>query len=184
MAANHPPELILLDIGLPDDSGHHVLIELRKWYTKSIIILSVQNSEYDIVTALDNGATDYLQTPYRTAELLARIRSALRRNNIQNNRNIITCGDIEVDLIARVVKKNDEAIKLTATEFNLLSLFAINEGRVLTHHYILKEIWGITYQTETQYLRVFVASLRKKIENNPNNPQHIITESCVGYRFQ
>lgn len=184
MAANHPPELILLDIGLPDDSGHHVLIELRKWYTKSIIILSVQNSEYDIVTALDNGATDYLQKPYRTAELLARIRSALRRNNIQNNRNIITCGDIEVDLIARVVKKNDEAIKLTATEFNLLSLFAINEGRVLTHHYILKEIWGITYQTETQYLRVFVASLRKKIENNPNNPQHIITESCVGYRFQ
>lgn len=184
MAANHPPELILLDIGLPDDSGHHVLIELRKWYTKSIIILSVQNSEYDIVTALDNGATDYLQKPYRTAELLARIRSALRRNKIQNNRNIITCGDIEVDLIARVVKKNNEAIKLTATEFNLLSLFAINEGRVLTHHYILKEIWGITYQTETQYLRVFVASLRKKIENNPNNPQHIITESCVGYRFQ
>ena len=184
MAANHPPELILLDIGLPDDSGHHVLIELRKWYTKSIIILSVQNSEYDIVTALDNGATDYLQKPYRTAELLARIRSALRRNNIQNNRNIITCGDIEVDLIARVVKKNNEAVKLTATEFNLLSLFAINEGRVLTHHYILKEIWGITYQTETQYLRVFVASLRKKIENNPNNPQHIITESCVGYRFQ
>lgn len=184
MAANHPPDLILLDIGLPDSSGHDVLVELRKWYSKSIIILSVIDHESDIVLALDNGATDYLSKPYRTAELLARIRSAIRRNNIQSDRSLIVCNDIEIDLVARVAKKNEELLKLTATEFNLLSLFARNEGRVLTHQYVLKEIWGIAYQTETQYLRVFVGSLRKKIETNPNSPQHIITESCVGYRFQ
>jgi two-component system KDP operon response regulator KdpE len=183
-AASHPPELILLDIGLPDKSGHEILKELRQWYNKSIIILSVQNSETDIVTALDNGATDYLSKPFRTAELLARIRSAIRRNQTTNNTTIMDAGDLQIDLAARTVRKNNELIKLTSTEFNLLSLFARNEGRVMTHRFILKEIWGVGYQTETQYLRVFVASLRKKIEENPNNPLHIITESGVGYRFQ
>ena len=183
-AASHPPELILLDIGLPDKSGHEILKELRQWYNKSIIILSVQNSETDIVTALDNGATDYLSKPFRTAELLARIRSAIRRNQTTNNTTIMDAGDLQIDLAARTVRKNNELIKLTSTEFNLLSLFARNEGRVMTHRFILKEIWGIGYQTETQYLRVFVASLRKKIEENPNNPLHVITESGVGYRFQ
>ena len=183
-AASHPPELILLDIGLPDKSGHEILKELRQWYNKSIIILSVQNSETDIVTALDNGATDYLSKPFRTAELLARIRSAIRRNQTTNNTTIMDAGDLQIDLAARTVRKNNELIKLTSTEFNLLSLFARNEGRVMTHRFILKEIWGVAYQTETQYLRVFVASLRKKIEENPNNPMHIITESGVGYRFQ
>ena len=183
-AASHPPELILLDIGLPDKSGHEILKELRQWYNKSIIILSVQNSETDIVTALDNGATDYLSKPFRTAELLARIRSAIRRNQTTNNTTIMDAGDLQIDLAARTVRKNNELIKLTSTEFNLLSLFARNEGRVMTHRFILKEIWGVGYQTETQYLRVFVGSLRKKIEENPNNPLHIITESGVGYRFQ
>ena len=183
-AASHPPELILLDIGLPDKSGHEILKELRQWYNKSIIILSVQNSETDIVTALDNGATDYLSKPFRTAELLARIRSAIRRNQTTNNTTIMDAGDLQIDLAARTVRKNNELIKLTSTEFNLLSLFARNEGRVMTHRFILKEIWRVGYQTETQYLRVFVASLRKKIEENPNNPMHIITESGVGYRFQ
>jgi two-component system, OmpR family, KDP operon response regulator KdpE len=183
MAANHPPELILLDIGLPDKSGHEILKELRTWYNKSIIILSVQNSETDIVTALDNGATDYLSKPFRTAELLARIRAAIRRNQTPNNSSMMECGNIHVDLSARTAKKNNELLKLTSTEFNLIALFAKNEGRVLTHQFILKEIWGVGYQTETQYLRVFVGSLRKKIEENPNQPQHIITESGVGYRF-
>jgi two-component system KDP operon response regulator KdpE len=183
-AASHPPELILLDIGLPDKSGHEILKELRQWYNKSIIILSVQNSETDIVTALDNGATDYLSKPFRSAELLARIRSAIRRNQTTNNTTIMDAGDLQIDLAARTVRKNNELIKLTSTEFNLLSLFARNEGRVMTHRFILKEIWGVGYQTETQYLRVFVGSLRKKIEENPNNPLHIITESGVGYRFQ
>jgi two-component system KDP operon response regulator KdpE len=183
-AANHPPELILLDIGLPDKSGHEILKELRQWYNKSIIILSVQNNETDIVAALDNGATDYLSKPFRPAELLARIRSAIRRNFTPNNTTVVDTGDLQVDLAARTVKKNNELLKLTSTEFSLLSLFVRNEGRVLTHKFILKEIWGVGFQTETQYLRVFVASLRKKIEENPNNPVHIITESGVGYRFQ
>lgn len=183
-AASHPPELILLDIGLPDKSGHEILKELRQWYNKAIIILSVQNNETDIVTALDNGATDYLSKPFRTAELLARIRSAIRRNQTPNDTSIVDAGNLQIDLAARTVRKNNELLKLTSTEFNLISLFARNEGRVLTHRFILKEIWGVGYQTETQYLRVFVGSLRKKIEDNPNNPLHIITESGVGYRFQ
>ncbi len=183
MAVNHPPELILLDIGLPDKSGQEILKELRTWYTKAIIVLSVLNKESDIVTALDNGATDYLTKPFRTAELLARIRSVIRRNQNNADSSIQIFGDLEIDYAARIVKKNKETIKLTTTEFNLLALFMKNEGRVLTHHYILKEIWGSAYQTETQYSRVFVASLRKKMEDNPNQPKHIITESGVGYRF-
>ena len=183
-AANHPPELILLDIGLPDKSGHEILKELRQWYNKAIIILSVQNDETDIVAALDNGATDYLTKPFRTVELLARIRSAIRRNQTTNDTIVLEAGDLQIDLVARTVRKTKELVKLTSTEFNLISLFARNEGRVLTHQFILKEIWGVPYQTETQYLRVFVASLRKKIEDNPNQPEHIITESGVGYRFQ
>lgn len=183
LAANHPPELILLDLGLPDRSGHDILKELRTWYNKSILILSVQNSEADIVTALDNGATDYLSKPFRTAELLARIRSAMRRNQDTESNSLLACGNLLIDLAGRTVKKDGELLKLTSTEFSLLSLFAKNEGRVLTHHFILREIWGVGYQTETQYLRVFVGTLRKKIEANPNQPQHIITESGVGYRF-
>jgi two-component system, OmpR family, KDP operon response regulator KdpE len=183
LAVNNQPELILLDIGLPDKSGQEVLRELREWYNKSIIVLSVLNNEEEIVQALDNGATDYLTKPFRTAELLARMRSAIRRNQMPNNNSILNFDDLEIDLLARVVKKNGEVLKLTQTEFKLLSLFSKNEGRVLTHQYILKEIWGIGSQTETQYLRVFVGTLRKKIENNPNLPSHIITASGVGYRF-
>lgn len=183
LAANHPPELILLDIGLPDKSGHEVLKDLRTWYNKAIIILSVLNSEEDIVQALDNGATDYLTKPFRNAELLARIRSAIRRNQSPNNESKLIFNDLEIDLTARIVRVNEETVKLTATEYNLLILFAKNEGRVLTHQFILKEIWGVGSQTETQYLRVFVGTLRKKIENNPNQPKHIITESGIGYRF-
>ncbi|MEN9981340.1 MAG: hypothetical protein RIT22_537 [Bacteroidota bacterium] len=183
LAVNHPPELILLDLGLPDKSGHEILKELRTWYNKAIIILSVQDSEEDIVKALDNGATDYLTKPFRTAELLARIRSVIRRNQTQNDNSLLTSGNLEIDFVARIIKRDNETLKLTATEFNLLALFMKNEGRVLTHQYILKEIWGVGYQTETQYLRVFVATLRKKIEENPNQPKHIITESGVGYRF-
>lgn len=111
-------------------------------------------------------------------------RSAIRRNQTTNDTIVLEAGDLQIDLVARTVRKTKELVKLTSTEFNLISLFARNEGRVLTHQFILKEIWGVPYQTETQYLRVFVASLRKKIEDNPNQPEHIITESGVGYRFQ
>lgn len=183
MAANHPPDLVLLDIGLPDTSGHDVLKELRGWYTKAILILSVQDSEEDIVRALDNGATDYITKPFRTGELLARIRSALRRNTADAGSSLLMCGDLEIDLVGRSVKKAGVSVKLTATEFNLLALLARNEGRVLTHRHLLKEVWGVGYQEETQYLRVFVRALRKKIEADPERPEHITTESGVGYRF-
>lgn len=183
LAANHPPELILLDLGLPDTSGHEILKQLRSWFNKSVIILSVQRAEEDIVRALDNGATDYLTKPFRTAELLARIRAALRRNQLPNNNSLIECADLSIDMVARTVRKKGQLIKLTATEYSLLALFAQHEGRVLTHQFILKEIWGVGYQTETQYLRVFVGTLRKKIEDDPNQPKYLITESGVGYRF-
>lgn len=182
-AANHPPQLILLDLSLPDKSGHDVLKELRLWYDKAIIILSVLDNENDIVKALDNGASDYLTKPFRSAELMARIRSAIRRNNNVNINSKSTCNDLEIDYSARIICKNGESIKLTNTEFNLLALFFKNEGRVLTHQFILKEIWGVAYQTETQYLRVFIGALRKKIEIDFHQPKHIITESGVGYRF-
>ena len=183
LAANYNPDLILLDIGLPDISGHNVLQELRNWFQKSIIILSVQNSEEDIVKALDNGASDYLSKPFRTAELLARIRAAIRRNNKAENNFIVNCSDIEIDFVNKTVKKRNDFIKLTTTEYKLIFLFAQNEGRVLTHQYILREIWGVGYQAEVQYLRVFIGTLRKKIEDNPDIPKHIITESGIGYRF-
>lgn len=184
MAANHPPDMILLDLGLPDENGHAVLQKLREWYTKPIIILSVQDNEEDIVNALDNGANDYMVKPFRTGELLARIRTALRGAAGEDNSSIIDCGDLQIDLSARTVTRNKEILKLTSTEYTLLALLAKNEGRVLTHQFLLRQVWGPGYITQSQYLRVFIAQLRKKIENDPNHPQHIITESGVGYRFR
>ncbi|WP_121353560.1 response regulator [Flavisolibacter nicotianae] len=183
MAANHPPDLIVLDLGLPDENGHEVLKKLREWYTNPVIILSVQNSEEDIIKALDNGANDYLVKPFRTGELLARIRSSLRSTNGEESIPVIKCRDLIIDLSARTVKKNSEFVKLTSTEYNLLSLLARNEGKVLTHHYLLREIWGPGFINQSQYLRVFTAQLRKKLENDPNRPEYIVTEAGVGYRF-
>lgn len=183
IAANHPPDLIILDLGLPDESGHVVLQKLREWYTKPVIILSVQSDEEDIIKALDNGANDYLIKPFRTGELLARIRSALHASVSGDDNAIIGGNDLEIDLAARTVKRKKEIIKLTATEYALLALFAKNEGRVLTHQHLLREVWGPGYLNQSQYLRVFIAQLRKKIETDPNRPVHILTESGVGYRF-
>ena len=183
MAANHPPDLILLDLGLPDENGHIVLQKLRKWYTNPVVILSVQKSEEDIIRALDNGANDYLSKPFRTGELLARIRSALRVSNSEEGDTTLSFGDLEIDLYTRSVKKAGELIKLTATEFNLLSLLVRNDGKVLTHQYLLRAIWGPGYINQSQYLRVYIAQLRKKIEEDPNKPEYLLTESGVGYRF-
>lgn len=183
MAENHPPELVLLDLGLPDDSGHNVLKKLRRWYTKSIIILSVQKSEEDIINALDNGANDYLSKPFRTGELLARIRSALRNVNTEEGETVVTCKNLQIDLASRSVFKNDQPVKLTSTEYNLLALFVRNEGKVLTHHFLLRAIWGPGFIDQSQYLRVFVAQIRKKIEEDPNRPEYLLTEAGVGYRF-
>jgi len=183
MSANHPPDLIILDLGLPDENGHNVLQHLREWYTNPIIILSVQSSEENIIKALDNGANDYLVKPFRTGELLARIRSSLRSAVTEDSIPVIKCNDLIIDLSTRTVKKNGELIKLTSTEYNLLALFAKNEGKVLTHQYLLREIWGPGYINQSQYLRVFTAQLRKKIEKDPNRPEYILTEAGVGYRF-
>lgn len=182
-AANHQPSLIILDLGLPDEDGQETLVKLREWYCKPIIVLSVRNAEEDIVKALDNGANDYLTKPFRTAELLARIRVALRAGELMNDEPVIEAGTLSIDTLNHVAKKNRQILKLTSTEFSLLSLLARNQGRVLTHQYILKEVWGIGYTNQTQYLRVFVATLRKKIEDNPAKPTLIITESGIGYRF-
>jgi two-component system KDP operon response regulator KdpE len=181
--ANHPPDLVLLDLGLPDESGHEVLRHLREWYTNPIIILSVQSTEEDIVKALDNGANDYLIKPFRTGELMARIRSALRKTSLDENNPVAHFEDISIDYAARIVKKDGAVVKLTATEYTLLALMARNEGKVLTHQYLLHQVWGPSFSNESQYLRVFVAQLRKKIETDSNRPVHIITESRVGYRF-
>lgn len=183
MAANHPPDLILLDLGLPDKSGHEVLKLVRQWYTNPVIILSVQQDEEDIIMALDNGANDYLRKPFRTGELLARIRSALRSVAAEDGDHIISSPGLEIDLTARTVKKNNELVKLTLTEYSLLALLARNEGKVLTHQYLLRAIWGPGFISQSQYLRVFIAQLRKKIEADPNRPEYILTESGVGYRF-
>jgi len=182
-AANYQPSAIILDLGLPDSDGLTVLKELRKWYEKPIIILSVRNSEEDVINALDNGANDYLTKPFRTGELLARIRTALRLTKTEKQLKNYTFGNLEIDLVNHTVRKNNELLKLTATEFNLLVLLAKNAGRVLTHQLILKEIWGHTYLDQTQYLRVFVAQIRKKIEDDPSAPKLLITESGIGYRF-
>lgn len=183
LAASHLPGLVLLDLGLPDENGHDVLKHLRQWYTNPVIILSVQSSEPDIIKALDSGANDYLVKPFRTGELLARIRTAFRLTSAEENSPTADFKDLSIDYATRIVKKNDQIIKLTATEYILFALLAKNEGKVLTHHYLLNQVWGPTYINESQYLRVFIAQLRKKIEKDANRPDHIITETGVGYRF-
>ena len=183
LAASHPPDMILLDIGLPDENGLSVLKKLRSWYRKPVIILSVQNDEENIINALDADASDYLTKPFRTGELLARIRSSLRSNSVQGEKEIVLAGELTIDFNTRTVKGKPGIIKLTATEYNLLALLVKNEGRVLTHTYILNQVWGPGNAEHSQSLRVFIAQLRKKIETDYNNPQLIRTESRVGYRF-
>jgi len=182
-AATHNPALIILDLGLPDMDGIEILNKIREWYQKPIIILSVRNSEDDITNALDRGANDYLTKPFRTGELLARIRVALRYSQDKLDDPNLTFDNLTIDLPNHIARKNGEILKLTATEFSLLGLLAKNSGRVLTHQTILKEIWGFGYVGQTQYLRVFMAQLRKKIEDDPAKPKLLITESGIGYRF-
>lgn len=183
MAATSPPDLIILDLGLPDQRGHDVLVTLREWFTRPIIILSVQSSEQDIILALDNGANDYLVKPFRTGELLARVRSALRMSSDGDNNMIITADHLSIDLGNRTITSNDAQVKLTVTEYKLVALFARHRGKVLTHQYLLREVWGPGYINQSQYLRVFISQLRKKIEKDPNRPAILITEAGVGYRF-
>lgn len=184
MTARHSPDLIILDLGLPDETGHSLLKKMREWWMKPVIILSVQSGEEAIVQALDGGANDYLVKPFRTGELLARIRSLLRTPLPDDIEPVIRMNGLEIDLSSRTVKKDNTRVKLTATQYALLALFGKNEGKILTHQYLLHEIWGPDYTTQLQYLRVFIAQLRKKIEKDANYPEHILTESGIGYRFK
>ena len=182
-AAMHQPDLIILDLGLPDDDGQNLLKILRGWFMQPIIILSARHSETEIVRALDSGANDYLVKPFRTGELMARIRSALRLSKPNNVEPVLTIKNLSIDFATRTVKKDNEPVKLTTTEYALLMLLVKNEGKVLTHAFILKEIWGPGYVERSEYPRVFIGQLRKKVENSPNQPIMILTESGVGYRF-
>lgn len=183
LAASLNPVLIILDLGLPDMDGLEVIKKLREWFQNPVIILSVRSSEEDIIKALDIGANDYLTKPFRTGELLARIRVAIRQGHEISEDPCLTFGSLTVDIANHMVRKNNEPIKLTTTEYSLLALLAKNEGRVLTHQYILKVVWGMGYIEQTQYLRVFIAQLRKKIEDDPAKPKLLMTESGIGYRF-
>lgn len=181
--ANSRPSLVLLDLGLPDEDGLSLLNKIRDFSDVPVIILSVRNSEKDIITALDSGADDYITKPFNTGELLARIRTSLRHSQPEQKDPVFINGNVTVDFSTREVKKKGQIVKLTSTEFSLLSLFIRNSGKVLTHNYFLKEIWGRPFSEETQYLRVYVAQLRKKLEDNPSRPKMFITESGVGYRM-
>jgi len=181
--ANSRPSLVLLDLGLPDEDGLSLLKKIRDFSDVPVIILSVRNSEKDIITALDSGADDYITKPFNTGELLARIRTCLRHSQPEQKDPVFTNGNVTVDFSTREVKKKGQIVKLTSTEFSLFSLFIRNSGKVLTHNYFLKEIWGRPFSDETQYLRVYVAQLRKKLEDNPSRPKMFITESGVGYRM-
>jgi two-component system KDP operon response regulator KdpE len=178
------PELAILDLGLPDMDGIEVLKMIRQWSPMPVVILSVRDSESGIVSCLDAGADDYLLKPFRTGELLARVRTALRHRPGQPLGDLFESRGLSVDFSARTVKKSGIVVKLTATEFSLLTLFVRNAGRVLTHRYILENVWGPSFVEETQYTRVYIGQLRKKIEDDPTNPKWIVTESGVGYRFQ
>lgn len=185
LAAANPPDLIILDLGLPDIDGFTVCSRLREWAHIPIIVLSVREDERVKVRALDEGADDYLVKPFGIDELLARIRVALRHSaQVQGNPEaVITTGDLKIDLASHVVTRSGEEVKLTATEFKLLAYLAQNAGRVLTHQSILNRVWGIQYIDNVEYLRVYISQLRKKLENNPSRPQYLLSEPGVGYRF-
>jgi two-component system KDP operon response regulator KdpE len=185
LAAANPPDIIILDLGLPDMDGIEVCARLREWTQVPIIILSVRDSERDKVAALDKGADDYLTKPFGIEELLARVRVALRHSaQLQGQKEtLVKAGGLLIDLPHHVVKRDDVEIKLTATEFKLLSYLVLNTGRVLTHHNILTHVWGEAEADHVEYLRVYMRQLRKKLEADPERPQYLLTEPGIGYRF-
>ena len=178
------PDIILLDLGLPDGNGLTFLHRLREWSVIPVIVITVQDDEQTKITALDSGADDYITKPFNTGELLARIRVAIRHSVKTEESLVFSSGDLKVDLVARMVTIKETEVKLTAIEYSLLALFIKNAGKVLTHSYISREIWGNPYADNAQALRVHIGQLRKKIEKNPAMPEMLITEPGVGYRFR
>lgn len=183
LVAQQRPALVLLDLGLPDVGGLEVLRRLREWSTVPVVILSVQDAESDKVSALDQGADDYVTKPFHTGELLARVRVALRHAEKKPEAPVFRSGTLVVDLASRTVTLSGQAVALTATEYSLLKLFVKHAGKVLTHRHLLREVWGAGDEGQTHYLRVYVARLREKLEADPANPALFITEPGVGYRF-
>ena len=185
MAAMNHPEVIILDLGLPDMDGTDVTRRLREWTDVPIIIISVRDNEEDKVAALDAGADDYLTKPFGTSELLARIRVALRRSNkLEEESATYQQDDLWIDFAKRDVRVNDNPVTLTPTEYSILRTLVIHAGKVLTHQQLIKEVWGGNYEVNAHLLRVNVSNLRRKIQSNSLQPHHIVTEPGVGYRFK
>jgi two-component system KDP operon response regulator KdpE len=182
-AANFRPDIIILDLGLPDCDGHDVISKLREWTQIPIIILSVREQESGKVKALDAGADDYITKPFSMGELLARIRVALRRFAKTGDEPVLAFGEITLDIARRIVTLRGEELKLTPTEYEILKYMALQADRVVTHQQLLKAIWGPNHQEHTHYLRIYVGQLRHKIEADPTQPRYILTESGVGYRL-
>ncbi len=184
-ASTRRPDLIILDLGLPDGDGIDLLRDLRRWSKVPVIVLSARVDEHDKIEALDEGADDYLTKPFGVGELLARVRAATRRRHDPgSNPNLpFEFGDVSVDLGTRTVRKAGAAVHLTPIEYRLLCLLIANEGRVLTHRQILSDVWGPSHATDGHYLRVYMGHLRQKMENDPARPRHILTETAVGYRL-
>jgi two-component system KDP operon response regulator KdpE len=184
LAAKDRPDLVLLDLGLPDLDGVEVTRRLREWSRVPIIIISVRDREADKIRALDEGADDYLTKPFGLGELLARIRAALRHTKLVEEEPVFTARALNVDFSKRLVKLNGEELQLTPTEYGLLRMLAINLGKVITHRQLLREVWGPAYETDTHLLRVHMSNLRQKIEKDAARPEYIVTEPGVGYRFR
>lgn len=185
LAASQPPDVVILDLGLPDQDGQSVLVRLREWLRAPIIILSARDQEQQKVAALDSGADDYLTKPFSTGELLARIRVALRHASRggEPESTTFTVAELTVDFAKRRVGVAEREIHLTPIEFKLLATLIRDAGKVLTHRHLLRDVWGPHRMHETHYLRVFMANLRRKIESDPAQPRYLLTEQGVGYRF-
>ena len=184
MILGRKPDVVLLDLGLPDRDGAEILAELRSWSSVPVIILSVRNAEEEIVRLLDAGADDYLIKPFNTGELVARMRVALRHRGPPEAETVFRSGRLTVDLANRAVSVAGEAVKLTPTEYAFLKILVQHAGRIVTQGQILKEVWGPHAEEDTNYLRVYVTGLRKKIEENPQMPELLVTEPGVGYRLK
>jgi len=182
-AAVCKPDLVLLDLGLPDIDGKTVVSQIREWSQVPIIILTARDQETEKIAALDAGADDYVTKPFSTGELLARMRVALRRSVAAENQPVLVCGNLSIDFAQRRVAVAGKDVKLTPTEYEILKVMAQHAGRVLTHQQLLKAVWGNAYHDDTHYIRVYIGQLRRKIEENAAQPKYIITESGIGYRL-